>query len=304
MLLVMVVSALALDFLLGEPRRYHPLVGFGSLASAVERRLNRAGARPWGGRLSGVMAVLCLLLPAVWLAWCVQRVLADKPLWSFVVSVLVLYLCIGWQSLLQHARAIASPLISGDLPAARAAVAMIVSRDSSALDEAGIASAATESVLENGADAVINAIFWFCVAGMPGVLLYRLSNTLDAMWGYKNERFFYFGWAAARLDDVLNYLPARLTALLYALAGNTRQALYCWRTQAGLWKSPNAGVVMSSGAGALNVALGGVAVYHGKTEQRPPLGAGSQAGVQHIQQAMALLNRAIAMLLILMLLLP
>ncbi len=117
-------------------------------------------------------------------------------------------------------------------------MSLIVSRDPASLD---ITRAATESVLENGNDAVFGALFWFVVAGAPGVVVYRLANTLDAMWSYRNERYVDFGFAAARLDDLLNYVPARLTALTYAILGHTRSAWRCWRAQAHDWDSPNAG---------------------------------------------------------------
>jgi adenosylcobinamide-phosphate synthase len=138
---------------------------------------------------------------------------------------------------------------------------------------------------------VFGALFWFALAGAPGALLYRLANTLDAMWGYRTPRYRCFGWAAARLDAALNFIPARLTALTYALLGNTAVALHCWRQQARAWDSPNAGPVMASGAGSLVVRLGGAANYHGVCEQRPALGAGNAPSAPDIARATALVQR-------------
>jgi adenosylcobinamide-phosphate synthase len=146
-------------------------------------------------------------------------------------------------------------------------------------------------VLENGNDAVFGALFWFAIGGGAGALLFRLANTLDAMWGYRDTRRLYFGWAAARLDDLLNLVPARLTALTYALLGKTRLAWRCWRGQAAAWASPNAGPVMAAGAGALGVRLGGAASYHGAIETRPELGAGGTAQPRHIAAALRLVAR-------------
>ncbi len=311
-LLVSVLIALLLDYLLQEPKRFHPLVGFGNLAIAIEQRFNRSNDPEAKQKRLGMLAWLIAVLPITLIALLLDRwLLGGSVLWlsaswagssstaSLILSTLaggiVLYLAIGWQSLLSHALAIAKPLHEGDLDSARGAVGMIVSRDTSELDEQAVASAATESVLENGADAIFAAIFWFCVLGIPGVVLYRLSNTLDAMWGYKNERFLHFGWCAARIDDLLNFIPARLTALSYALMGKTRIALDSWKQQAPTWKSPNAGPVMAAGAGAINVALGGAAIYHGQLQERPPLGprSGDAPSAQSIENACRLVNRGL-----------
>ena len=272
-----------LDRLLGEPRKLHPLVGFGRLADAAERLMRRgAPGHAAGNRLRGLVAWMIVVLPFVALAaWFAHPVL----------DALLLWLALGGKSLGEHARAIAAPLASGDLPAARERVGLIVSRDTTQLDAEGVAKAAVESVLENGNDAVFGALFWFFVAGGAGAVLFRLANTLDAMWGYKDERRVYFGWAAARIDDGLNFVPARLTALTYALLGSTHNALACWRAQAGQWSSPNAGPVMAAGAGALKVGVGGTARYNGHDEQRPTLGAGPAPATTDIHRAVALVER-------------
>jgi adenosylcobinamide-phosphate synthase len=206
----------------------------------------------------------------------------------------LLYLAIGARSLEEHAEAVATALQAGDLPLAREQVARIVSRDTDDLDEEQISRAAVESVLENGCDALFGTLFWFVLAGAAGATLHRLANTLDAMWGYRTPRYRDFGWAAARLDDVLNWLPAGLTALSYMAVG-TRPALAwrCWRGQAPGWKSPNAGLVMAAGAGALGLALGGPARYHGEWQQRPALGEGLAPRAEDIGRAMALVRRAL-----------
>jgi len=284
-----VLAALGLDRLFGEPARFHPLVGFGALAGALEGALRRAGSAGWQ-RASGLLAWSIAVLPWVALVAVVPR--GTGLAW--LVDVGLLYLALGGRSLGEHAKRVADDLAAGDLRAAREHVGWIVSRDTSRLDESGVAKACVESALENGNDAVFGALFWFVVLGGPGAVLFRLANTLDAMWGYKNERFLYFGWAAARLDDALNYLPARLTALSYALCGKTRSALACWRRQASAWESPNAGPVMSAGAASLGLALGGAAIYHGQQEERPQLGAGRPPCGEDIRRVLTLLRRSTA----------
>src|SRR5574343_533758 len=215
------------------------------------------------------------------------------PQAPFAVDVVLLYFSLGARSLTEHAAAIAGPLREGRLDEARQRVGWIVSRDTSALDAIGVATAGVESVLENGNDAIFGALFWFALLGGPGALLFRLANTLDAMWGYRTDRFNLFGRPAARIDDVLNYLPARLTALTYALLGRTGRALACWRAQAPAWESPNAGPVMAAGAGSLGVELGGAAIYHGELEIRHPLGEGPPPVAADLARAIRLIRHSL-----------
>lgn len=288
------VAAVALDRALGEPRRWHPLVGFGRYAQFVERALYAESAVP---RLRGLLAMVLAVLPFLALA-----TLTHLMPYSFVLDIVLLYLALGWRSLAKHARVVGVALANDDLAEARRCVGDMVSRDTAAMQAGEVSKATVESVLENGNDAVFGALFWFVVAGAPGAVAYRLVNTLDAMWGYKNARYRHFGWAAARLDDVLNFLPARLTALTYAAFGRTADALACWRRQAPAWASPNAGPVMASGAGALGLALGGAACYEGVVTERPPLGEGAPAGVADIERALRLVRNGVLLWLALMLL--
>ena len=288
-----VIIALILDLLVGEPRRWHPLVGFGNVADWLENKLNRVRNKSsFLSRLWGVAAWGLLILPMVALFyWLESEVLSTQG--SFILGIVCLTFAIGTKSLIQHARVVADALKTPDLILARKKIAMIVSRDTSNSDEKAINKATIESVLENGSDAIFAAIFWFVVLGAPGVVLYRLANTLDAMWGYRTERFNSFGWAAARIDDVLNWLPARLTGLSYALAGNISSALSCWMKQAKLWHGINPGVVMASGAGALNIKIGGVATYHGSKIERPELGCDNTPRVADIDRSIQLVNKSI-----------
>lgn len=278
---LMVFAALLLDGALGEPRRFHPLVGFGYLATKVEKHAYRDSG------LAGLLVLLFLLLPFIALA------IAIQSMGLALFEVVLLYLAIGWRSLDMHAERVGKALSSDDLPAARRLAGEMLSRDTTALDSPGVAGACIESLLENGNDAIFGAIFWFVVAGLPGVVLYRLSNTLDAMWGYRTERYRRFGRAAARLDDLLNVLPARLTALSYALLGRSGNALRCWRKQGGTWKSPNAGPVMAAGAGSLGLQLGGKAIYDGVSQNRSSLGSGEQPRPGDIDRTRSLIGRTV-----------
>lgn len=291
---LLMVAGVLLDLCWGEVRRWHPLVGFGNVAMALERRLNQGGLRFARGVLAWVLAVLPLTAVAAVLIW-----LLALPAAQAAGHALMLYFCLGLRSLRDHNLPIAAALARHDLPDARLLTSRIVSRDTTSASENDLTKASAESLLENGNDAVFGTLFWFMVAGGPGAILFRMANTLDAMWGYRTLRFLRFGCAAARIDDALNYLPARLTALSYVLLApglaGKRRAWQCWRAQAPAWDSPNAGPVMSSGAGALGVQLGGAAVYHGELEQRPMLGAGLPATGADINRAWRLVARTTAL---------
>jgi adenosylcobinamide-phosphate synthase len=308
MIALLTILAVLLDAALGEPPQWHPLVGFGRWALFLERRLNSGpegdtllpASRPLATtqrqpvllRLCGVLAVVVAVAP-----WILLVVLAAKlaPRLQYPIAVGSLYFALGHQSLRQHASRVHRALVAEDLAAARTNVGLMVSRDTGKMDLRAVAIATVESILENGNDAVFGALLWFLVAGAPGALLYRLVNTLDAMWGYRTPRYLYFGWAAARLDDVLNFVPARLTALTYALIGSTGTALHCWRLQASAWESPNAGPVMAAGAGALGLGLGGGAYYHGHWEERPQLGIGPPPDASSIPAALRLVRLGVVL---------
>ncbi|MBE9516302.1 MAG: cobalamin biosynthesis protein [Proteobacteria bacterium] len=288
-----IVFALLLDMLLAEPRRGHPLVGFGVLVQGYEkwaRRLSMAESGA-GQLVLGALGVIMLVMVPLLLLWLLQRMLPDYGQW--LLDVVILYLAIGASSLVDHARRVVRPLRENDLPAARSAVARMVSRDTAALDETGIASATVESVLENGNDAVFASLFWYLLLGAPAVLVHRLLNTLDAMWGYRTTDYNYFGRTAARLDDVMAYVPARLTALSYSLLGKTASAWRAWRQQAAACASPNSGPVMAAGAGALGVQLGGISHYHGQPVTKPSLGYGRRAVAADIDAAIAMIRKTI-----------
>jgi len=295
-LVLALVLGLFLDRLFGEPSRYHPLVGLGNCINFVERQLNKPTEYFTVAKALGIVALMLVLLPVIWVSCLLACWFSGSGFFYLLFSAAVLYLVVGWNSLSKHALAVHKALLQKNLPLARERVGYIVSRQTSELDEESVTKATIESVLENGSDAVFAPIFWFVVAGPVGAIAYRVINTLDAMWGYKNERFAAFGWAAARLDDLVNWIPARLCALTYAfISGESgwQRGLAAWRKQAPQCESPNAGPVMASGAGALNVALGGDAVYHGKKVFRPVLGQGFAPVPGDIERSLTLVKRGV-----------
>jgi len=293
--------ALLLDHLLGEPKRFHPLIGFGKMSQAIETYLSSLAIRlnkPLYTFILGIFAWSLAVIPIVLLIYFIPRLLS--PFSFFLFSIVIAWLAIGWNSLQAHGLAVANAFEDADIEQARLKTSYLVSRDTSELDETSLSRATIESLLENGNDAIFAALFWLGLLGAPGIVLYRLSNTLDAMWGYRNERFEYFGKFTARVDDVLNYIPARICALLYALCASSnnhrKSAFTAWKTQAHNWYSPNAGVVMATGAGALGLRLGGSAIYHNKLKERPNLGNGDEAQASDIIRAIKLLNHSVYLL--------
>ena len=283
-----ILAALLLDQLFGEPR-YHPLVMFGRWVARVESSCRQYASLHLSSRVPGVAALLVVTIPpvlvAVWL--CSLGPIGD------LVSLALLTLCIGARSLADHIAPIENALLADDLPAARVAVGQVVSRDCDQMKSAQVCRAGCETLLENGNDALFATLFWFLIGGAPLALLHRLVNTLDALWGYRTPEYFYFGWAAARLDDLMAWLPARLTALSYCLVGDFREGWRCWQTQASQCASPNGGPVMAAGAGALNIQLGGGVRYHGEPTWRPLLGNDIEVVVGDLSRALGLVGKSL-----------
>lgn len=291
------LSALLADRLFGEVSRGHPLVAFGRYVVWLERGLNKS---PWQ-RLRGVLAVLAALLPPLLLLYLLQGVLAEWSLALIALDIAVLYFAIGRRSLREHALAVRDTLLTGDLVGAREATGRIVSRDTEQSSEQELVTAVVETSLENTNDAIFASLVWYVLGGSAGVVLHRCSNTLDAMWGYRTERFNLFGRCAARLDDVLGFLPAQLLSALYVIcaeSGLRITAARVWFAQGWRWKSINAGSVMASGAAALGIQLGGSACYNGQRSERPSLGEGREPSLGDIDACFALQNRVVCVFLI------
>ncbi|MFD7242649.1 cobalamin biosynthesis protein [Streptomyces massasporeus] len=275
------------DLLLGDPRRGHPVAAFGRAAGAVERVLWR-DHRGWGALHTAVCAGGAVALGSV-----AARAVRPSAVASVALTGVATWAVVGGTSLAREARTIGRALEAGDVEAARARLPHLCGRDPQALDADGMARAVVESVAENTSDAVVGALVWGAVGGVPGLLGFRAVNTLDAMVGHKSARYRRYGWASARLDDLAGWPGARLTAVLAVLAGpDPRGAVAAWRTDAAQHPSPNAGPVEASFAGALGVRLGGTLSYGGRVEHRPVLNTqGRAVGTQDVERAVRLSKR-------------
>jgi adenosylcobinamide-phosphate synthase len=303
--------AMLMELCLGYPERLmrrigHPVTWIGHLIAALDRGLNRPAASPDWRRGGGVVAVLIILGIVGPIAWLLQHEFARIPL-GFVVTALVASSLIAQRSLYGHVADVAEALEIKGLDAARAAVSHIVGRDTAALDEAGIARAAIESLAENFSDGVVAPVFWLALAGLPGIALYKAINTADSMIGHRTERYAAFGWAAARLDDLVNLPASRLAALLLvaaAMLGVDNSAAAAWHAvwrDAAKHRSPNAGYPEAAMAGALDLSLAGPRSYGGITVDDATMGDGRRdASVADIRRALDLYRRADAVLIALL----
>ena len=279
---------LLLDAVCGDPRRGHPVAAFGRLVLALERRLHADAVAP-----GAALVVLSLAGPMVG-GWGVENLGRRRPLLGIALTAASTWAVLGGRSLAREGAAMARFLEDGDLPAARQRLTHLCARDPARLDAAGLARATVESLAENTSDAVVAPLLWGAVAGVPGLLGYRAVNTLDAMVGYTSPRYLRFGRVAARLDDLVNLVPARVTGVLTVLAapavgGSPGRAWTVLRRDGGRHPSPNAGRPEAAAAGALGVRLGGTNVYGGHVEQRPDLGEGGRApGVEDVRRAVRL----------------
>lgn len=290
--------ALVVDLLVGWPKQLfglvgHPVTWLGRIINRLDSWLNLDGTEASDRRLAGLAATLVIIAGTFALAGLVQLLLPRGLLGVALVG-LVAWPLVASKSLYDHVMAVGRPLSSGDLAGARAAVAMIVGRDPSTLDEAGISRATLESLAENASDGVIAPLFWGVIFGLPGIAAYKAINTLDSMIGHRTPRHEAFGWASAKIDDLANFIPARLTGLIFcALAPAKREALALMVAQARNHRSPNAGWPEAAMAAALGVRLSGPRSYGDEVADEPWInGAAHDPGAADIERGIRLYRSA------------
>ncbi len=289
-----IVTALILDLLIGDPRWLpHPVVMIGRVISGCEALMRRFAISPGLLKLGGSLMVLVVVTGTYLITWGIMALAYRVHAYlGIAVSVVIMSQTLAVNSLYRHAEEVLRPLKAGDLPAARQALAMIVGRDTAELDESQLVRGVVETVSENTVDGITAPLFYGFLGGPALAMAYKAVNTLDSMVGYKNERYQHLGWAGARLDDAANYIPARLTGLLYLLlapftvGGFGGVAKTMWR-DAPRHPSPNSGIPESAVAGALGVQLGGLNYYNGVASHRAVMGEPiNQLHTGHIRQSL------------------
>ncbi|MEM1146414.1 MAG: adenosylcobinamide-phosphate synthase CbiB [Pseudomonadota bacterium] len=298
--LLLIVLAWAIELAIGWPdavyrRIRHPVVWFGVLVSAAERLFNRSA---WSHRLRYLAGLICtlVLVGIVTLIAIAISIALPNTFWGIAIEALLASSLIASRSLRAHILAVAEPLSHGDLERARQAVAMIVGRDPFRLDQAGVARATLESLAENTSDGVIAPLFWGGIFGLPGLAAYKAINTLDSMIGHKSDRYLAFGGFAARLDDLANLIPARLTGWLFAISRFNAVAVQVMLRDAPRHRSPNAGWPEAAMAGSLGVRLSGPRVYGCRVSEEPWLNEGARdPEPSDIMQGLALYRRTLGL---------
>jgi adenosylcobinamide-phosphate synthase len=310
--LVILLLALVVDLAFGDmPAVFrllpHPVVVIGHGVTFLDRRLNRESRGDPARQVRGVVAVILLIGIAATLGWLVTQYLSFVH-YAWAIEALIVGVLLTQRSLFEHVAAVGKALQTSGLEDGRQEVAKIVGRDPESLDEFGVARAAVESLFENFSDGVIAPAFWYLLLGLPGLFVYKTASTLDSMIGHRSPRYLYFGWAAARLDDALNWIPARLTAALICLAAlvlpgaRSVEGVRTVLADASKHRSPNAGWPEAAAAGALGLALGGPRRYLGTVMNAPWLGEGrARVTVADIGQALKLYAAAAACLAVLLL---
>ncbi len=291
--------ALLLDWLFGWPdwlyaRIGHPVTWVGRLITELERRLNRQDAPRSHTIMVGAVSSLFVVAVCAALALVLQLMLSDG-IAGLVMGAVLAWPLLAARSLHDHVADVQQPLAAGNVERARDAVSRIVGRDPAKLDEAGIARSAIESLAENTSDGVIAPLFWGVLFGLPGIAAYKAANTLDSMIGYRNDQFEAYGKFAARFDDVVNWIPARLTGLCFVLVSTDRQHVWqVMRRDARLHRSPNAGWPEAAMAAGLNCRLSGPRIYAGQLEQHPWVNEGAaDPDAATIKRGLAMLKRSL-----------
>lgn len=243
-------------------------------------------------KLSGMTAVAALVLPFVFLVSVFGQ---SSPQISFILDICVLYFSLGMSHLKEHALETENALIAEDLEAARLGLSTMVNCDTKQMDKQAIISTCIESIVENACEVIAAPIFWYLAFGASGVILCSLTHVLSVLWGYQNEHYTNFGWFARRANNVLNWIPSRLTALSYMILGNMKNTWYCFNAQARNINSPNAELLIATGAGALDLEIGGDLYYFGERKERPNFGHGRMPVLSDIPRACDLMERSIVL---------
>lgn len=304
--LALLFLALLIDKAIGDPPRLwarvpHPVVLFGKAVAAADRRLNAPGLGPASAKSRGILAAILLTVLALACGVLVSSLFSGLWLLGIAMEILLVAVLLAQKSLADHVQAVADALRDEGLAGGRRAVSLIVGRDPQTLDTAGVSRAAIESLAENYSDGVVAPAFWYVLLGLPGIFAYKMINTADSMVGHKSEKYLHFGWASARLDDLVNLLPARLSSILIALGAWTsesfaamKRSLVIARVDHGKHRSPNSGWPEAAMAGAIDLQLAGPRIYDGVLVNEDMLNIGGRrnATSTDIERAIGVFDHA------------